>query len=416
MTLGQGLELGPIHLPIFRLLILIGIARVIVKNERIAGGVNALDKIMLAWAAWVIFASFFHNTQTDAGPVYACGVVYNLLLFYLLVRVWCSDIVETTGIILIIAILLIPIAVEMSMEKVSGRNLFSYFGGVPEYVLIREGKLRAQGPFLHPILAGTVGATCIPLFLGIYQRYRLISLAGICAGVTIVLASASSGPIISLMAGLFAMVMWRFRRFTRVARYGALAMYIVLMFAMSRPPYYLIGEIDLSGGSTGWHRSLLIDQTLRYFSEWWLIGTDYTRHWMPDQGVASSPTHTDITNYYIGFAVGGGLLSVLLVILAIVRTFGWVGLLYRYHYQERPDKAFMIWCFGSSLFAHVVTGISVSYFDQSFVFFWLNLAVVSSMYSAMMVSLEATEDSGILALETADDISSRASLESGKSC
>jgi hypothetical protein len=162
-------------------------------------------------------------------------------------------------------------------------------------------------------------------------------------------------------------------------------MYILLMFVMKQPPYYLISKIDISGGSTGWHRSFLIDQTLRYFNEWWLFGTDFTRHWMPDQGTAASPTHTDITNYYISFAVGGGLPALLLFIFILARTFGWVGRIYSSLMDGQRDKAFMIWCFGSALFAHCVTGISVSYFDQSVVFLWLNVAVVSSMYSSMLM-------------------------------
>lgn len=384
-TVGQGLDLGPISLPVFRLLMLIGIARVFLKGERIIGHINTIDKLMIAWAVWYFLASFFHDSQLNAGPVYVAGIIYNQLGFYFLVRIWCSDVEDTIGVIRIVALLLVPIACEMLFEKATGRNLFSVFGGVPENVLIREGKLRAQGAFLHPILAGTVGATCIPLFVGIYQKHRTLALTGIVAGMVMVLACASSGPVMSLMAVVFALMMWHFRHLTKAARIGAVVMYILLMFVMKQPPYYLISKIDISGGSTGWHRSFLIDQTLRYFSEWWLFGTDYTRHWMPDQGIAASPNHTDVTNYYISFAIGGGLPALLLFLFILARTFGWVGRIYSSLMDEQRDKAFMIWCFGSALFAHCVTGISVSYFDQSVVFLWLNVAVVSSMYSSMIM-------------------------------
>ena len=51
----------------------------------------------------------------------------------------------------------------------------------------------------------------------------------------------------------------------------------------------------------------------------------------------------------------------------------------------RPDDSFMIWCFGACLFSHVVTGISVSYFDQSMMYLWLSVAVISSAYNVVLV-------------------------------
>jgi hypothetical protein len=201
-----------------------------------------------------------------------------------------------------------------------------------------------------------------------------------------VFASASSGPIMSLMAAVFALGMWIFRDYTRTMRIGAVMLYLLLMVVMERPPYYLISKIDLSGGSTGWHRSFLIERTIAHFNEWWLFGTDHTRHWMPLQGVAASPTHTDITNYYIGFAVGGGLPALLLILAVFAKAFSWVGRIQINLHEEQPQQSFMIWCFGSALFAHAVTSISVAYFDQSSFFFWLNVAVISSVYSMLSAS------------------------------
>jgi hypothetical protein len=48
-----------------------------------------------------------------------------------------------------------------------------------------------------------------------------------------------------------------------------------------------------------------------------------------------------------------------------------------------PSEAFFVWSIGASLFAFVLSGISVSYFDQSMIFFWLDVAVISSAYSAI---------------------------------
>lgn len=398
ITWGQGIVLGPAHLPVFRLLLLVGVIRVILKGESLPGGLNRVDKLMIAWGAWVIFASFFHD-PTRAGPIYACGQVFNQALIYFLIRIWCADLDEVGDVIAIIALLMVPIAIEMTVEKLTGRNMFAFFGGVPDYSLIREGKLRAQGPFRHPILAGTVGATCIPLFIGILKRRRGIALAGIGAGAVIVFTSASSGPVMSLLAGVFALGLWRFNYLVKTMRRGAVLLYLLLMLVMTRPPYFLISKIDISGGSTGWHRSFLIQQTIAHFSEWWLIGTDFTRHWMPNQGIATDPNQTDITNYYIGYGVEGGLMDMLLVMGMMAIAFRWVGQIHNDLLEVEPEHSFMIWCFGSCLFAHAVTSISVAYFDQSMLYFWLSIAVISSIYS--IVHLESS--TGVMKESEDDD-------------
>lgn len=391
MTLGQGIELLSINLPVYRMMLLVGLTRVIIRREILPGGLNSIDKLVIGWGIWVIFASFFHD-QERYGFIFACGNVFNLAVIYFLIRIWCTDLDEVRDIIVFVAFLLVPIAAEMLMEKATGKNLFSVLGGVPENVMIREGKLRAQGPFLHAILAGTVGATCIPLFIGLLSSHRISAVTGIVAGVVMTFTSASSGPVMSLLFGLGAVLLWRFRNHLPKFRIAAVLTYLLLMVVMKQPPYYLISRIDISGGSTGWHRSFLIEQTFKHLSEWWLFGTDVTRHWMPMQGIANDPQHTDITNYYIGFGVLGGLPSMLAIISVLLIAFSWVGKIMDSWRDDSPERNFMIYCFGAALFSHAATSISVAYFDQSMLFFWLTVAVISSIYS--INGLRSEEASG----------------------
>lgn len=380
MTAGQGIELGPISLPIYRLLIITGIFRALVKGETIIGGIGGVDKLILGWAAWYFFCSFFHDATLGFGPVYVSGVIFNLLGFYFLVRVWCNGIDEVTEVLKYLAFVLLLVSLEMLFEQATGKNLFSVFGRVPEDVLLREGRFRAQGPFLHPILAGTVGATCVPFFIGIIRRARIHALIGISSGICMTFASASSGPVMSLIFGCAALATWRIRQHMRLVRIGAVATYLLLMLVMEQPPYYLISRIDISGGSTGWHRSFLIEQTFSHLPEWWLFGTDHTLHWMPMQGVAMSPTHTDITNYYIGFGVGGGLLAMILIILVFYKSMRLAGgISARLGDADKHDDAFMVWCFAAAMFSHAMTSISVAYFDQSSAFVWLTVALINCM-------------------------------------
>lgn len=78
-----------------------------------------------------------------------------------------------------------------------------------------------------------------------------------------------------------------------------------------------------------------------------------------------------------------------LVIAMMWRAFVWVGLVVANSPAELREHRFMIWCLGAGLLSHAVTSLSVSYTDQSMMFFWLNIGAISSMYSvAKMVSAE----------------------------
>ncbi|MFT3868868.1 MAG: hypothetical protein QM715_10465 [Nibricoccus sp.] len=403
MTLGQGIEVGPLHFPIIRLLLLFGFARVIIRNERPAGGFNGLDWFMLAWAFWCLFSSIFVQPLTSQ-----LGTVYNTLGIYFLIRIFCQNIDDIIFYSKITAFVLLPVALEMVGEKLTGRNMFAIFGDVPEMASVREGSIRAQGPFSHSILAGTVGAAVLPLMVGIWKTQRLAAKVGIVACLLMVLASRSSGPLMSVVFGLFGLMLWKWRAFTRQMRIAAVVFYIVLDVCMQAPAYYLIARIDLTGSSTGYHRAALIQAAINHFSEWWFAGTAYTRHWMP-YGVSWSEDHCDITNQYIGYGVFGGFPLMLLFIFALGTAFNYVGKTIRLDENAPLSEQFHIWTLGAALFAQACSCMSVYYFDQSFVFLFSNLAMIGSLYSSAKMApatLVESEDADVEADSAVTELAS----------
>lgn len=380
ITHGQAIDIG-VKLPVFRMLLVVGLFRIILKGEGIAGGMNLIDKLMLALCGWLLVASFFHEAGADAaGPVFILGKIAEIGLCYLLVRVFCQDLHDFTSIMGIVAIMLIPVALEMVQEKFTGINLFSkLFGGVRMEVVVRDDELRARGPFRHAILAGTVGASLVPIMIGLWRSNPRAAKIGMLACLTMVLSCASSGPVLSLGFGLLGVLLWKFRSWMRLIRWSIPLGYMALAMVMNRPVYYIIGELSM-GGSTGWHRSHLIDSSIKYFGDWWKYGTDYTRSWMPT-GVTFSEDHTDITNYFLAFGVMGGILAVLLLLAICWTSFKWVGeAINSIPEDDESGGRFMIWCMGASLFSHVATSISVAYYDQSVFFFWFSIATISSFH------------------------------------
>lgn len=394
ITHGQAFDLGGIKLPVFRLLLVVGMIRAVFRGEGVSGGMNTIDKLMMALCGWLLFASFFHEKGADgAGPVFITGKIAEIGICYLLIRCYCQDMEDFISIISVIAILLIPISLEMIQEKATGTNLFSKtFGGVVDAVVERDGRLRARGPFRHAILAGTVGAALIPLMIAMWNRNRRVAVIGLVTCLTMVVTCASSGPVLSLGFGLLGVMLWKFRQFMGFLRWGMLGGYLLLEMVMNRPAYYIIGEMSVVGGSTGWHRSHLIDSSIKYFGDWWAFGTDYTRNWMPT-GVTWSKDHTDITNYFLAFGVMGGFLAMMLVIAMIWVAFKWVGNILNARPEMENNDRFMLWCMGASLFSHVGTSVSVAYYDQSYVFFWFSIATISSLHVLMEPETEIEVES-----------------------
>lgn len=382
ITMGQQINLGPFSFTVLRLLILVGVLRVFLRGERLAGGVNGLDWFMIAWSVWATFVGIFHE-DAAAAVVFRLGVVYNTLGFYLLVRCFCQTREDVFALLPTLVLLLTPIALSMIYEQLTNHNLFGIFGGLPEEVVTRGGRLRAQGPFRHPILAGTVGAVCVPLMIGLWGRQPMMAKLGLGACLAIAITSASSGPLLSIMVGVFALVLWRWRQFTPHLRVAAVVGYILLDIVMKDPAYFILRRIDLTGSSSSYHRPAIIRAAIEHLDEWWFAGTDHTRHWMP-YGVSWSEDHSDITNHYIAQGVRGGLLQMFLFIGVLWCGFRYVGIVLHRQPEESASSGFAVWSLGACLFAHAATCVSVAYFDQSVVFLYLPLAMVGSLQASML--------------------------------
>lgn len=377
----QVVQLGPFHFSVIRILISAGFLRMFVRGERLEGRINGMDKLILVWSLWMVISSIFHENQSSA-LVYRMGLVYDACGVYFLLRIFCQSIEDVVGLCRFTAILLLPVAIEMIYEKRTNVDLFYLLSGSSVDLTIREGHTRAQGPFGHAILAGTIGAVCLPMIVPLWRNYRKTAIIGIGACLAIIITSTSSGPIMSTMAAFAALYMWRFKNLMPFVRWFLLAGYILLDLVMKDPAYFIMARIDFVGGSTGYFRARLIQSAFEHLTEWWLAGTDYTRSWMPT-GVTWSKDNTDITNYYLFMGVIGGLPLMLLFMSLLAKGFSFVGQASDKLSESSPSvqSEYLCWALGASLFAHTITFISVSYFDQSFVFIYLTLAAISSVWS-----------------------------------
>ena len=212
----------------------------------------------------------------------------------------------------------------------------------------------------------------LPLFLALWWQgaKKWLITASVISTLFIVYACASSSPLAGVGAVALGIAFYLVRHNMDSIRQWLLGVIVSLHLVMKAPVWSLIARIDLVGGSTGYHRYLLIDNTIRRFSEWWLFGVLSTAHWGWFQ--------FDTANMYVAQAVKGGFLTLVLFIALITFAFKGIGDLLSTLEDGSPDYIFA-WLLGVALFTHCMVFIAVSYFGQSTVSWNLLLAIIGSL-------------------------------------
>ena len=129
-------------------------------------------------------------------------------------------------------------------------------------------------------------------------------------------------------------------------------------------------RLDLSGHD--YHRYQLIDQTIRNFGEWWLLGVRSTSNW------GFLTRMHDLANYYIRTAIDYGLMGLILLVLLLAFSFKALGTVIM---ENTNDPAFqrLNWTFGASLFAHMIAFFGISYVGSNLLLLYSTIAFISSI-------------------------------------
>lgn len=384
MTMGQRVVIAGLNFTMLRVLLLFAWLRLFVRGEFYRVPWNTVDRLVLLWVA-IRTVNYTLVWGDTSALVNRLGYAYDIVGCYFLFRFLVRDTDDMLRIVRFLAIFIIPVAAFMLLEKVSGRNAFAAFGGVPLIPEIRDGVLRCQGPFSHSILAGTFGATMIPLFVGGYMSGAVsIWLTGlsILASTAIVVTAGSSGPVLAYAFGVLALCLWPLRRYMRIVRWSILLVLVALQFVMNAPIWFVMARLSVFSGSTGWYRGYLIDMTVKHFNEWWLIGSNAAPTW-----------HfylADVTNQYIAEGLSGGLFAMILFIAIITLSYREIGRSVRSANISRSMRYFS-WAMGATLLTHTVSFFSVSYFDQNVVTFYLLLAAIGTLSVSLSTAREQDE-------------------------
>jgi hypothetical protein len=371
----QRLVVAGLDFNMIRILILFGWLRVLIRGELRPLRLNGID---IAFVAWITAggAAYAIREGTVGALVNRLGMAFEAFGVYFLLRMLLRHPSDTLRAARYLAWCAALVAIGMAIELATGRNLFAILGGVSGLTMIRDGRLRCQGAFAHPIMAGSFGATLVPIFVGMwlaFPRWRQVAVVGAVSGLFIAVASASSGPALAVVAGFVAFACWPLRRNMRALRWGLLLSVAIAHFARERPVWHLIARLSNLMGGEGYHRYILIDGFVHRWREWWLVGTASTAHW--------GPILWDTTNQYVAEGVSGGILTLAAFVTLLSLSFRGVALAARAGLSlGRRPRAHALWCWGigAALTAHAVSFISVSYFGQMQVIFYLLLALIAA--------------------------------------
>lgn len=399
MTLGQLLVVMGLHFPIFRIIIFVGWIRILTRGEFIGLRLNKLDRVFIWWVVVSVIAAVLLKSTGDVWQN-RLGFAYTAAGSYFLFRCLVRDFEDVEAILRGMAVLCVPLAISMIVENFAERNPFAVLGGVPLIPFDRYERFRCQGPFEHPILAGTFAMSLFPLFAVLFwdrfeQRIRgggrmIVGLVSVSA---ILVTSYSAGPFMGWLTGTAGLLLWQWKYMMRPLRWGIVVMLIGLQAVMKTPIWWLIGKISVISGGTGYHRSFLIDSCIRNFTDWWLLGTRYTAEWGPTAPLWNDPDNTDITSQYVLECVNGGLLKFVLFVVMIVICFKRIGNAIKTLEGVDRSKQLFFWGLGCAMVSHMMSFISVAYFDQVIVFYYLTIAVVSRLTEGEVLETVLTANS-----------------------
>lgn len=365
----QYVDIFALHFYVGRILVFTGAARLLLRGELEAIRWNRLDKLVLAWVAVGTVAFFLRRPDTQA-LIYKSGVIVDILGAYWITRQTVRSWDHMKYAVAWFAVSMIALVPFVASEWSTGVNPFVVLGA--PVTTFRSEAYRCVASFRHPIVAGVFIACLVPFFIsqGLTSRHKLLYWLAVPSAAFIVLASNSSTPIGGLAAILFFCAVYQYRHYGRymaISFFGALA---ALHIVMQGPVWHLLSRIQFVGGSTGWHRYILIDAAIRHFSEWMFLGTNSTAHW--------GPQLFDVTNQFILEGVRGGALTLGLFIAVLVLAVQVTGA-YSLRTTHR-DQKWLSWALCTSILGHCIMFLGLGYFGQVQILLYMTFGFAAFVY------------------------------------
>ncbi len=383
LTEQQAIDLLGLNMTGIRMLEVIGIGRIIVRRE-LASNINSVDRAVLLLYGYTTLVFLM---RSDVGRAEMLGSLVDATFCYFTFRGLITSVDDLKWFLRALVIMLAPYVALLSVEMLTRHNPFGLLGASTWNFELRSGRIRCMGSFRHPALLGTLGASLLPLYIGLVltkgNRIRAFGGIGLCLGV--VFLSNSGGPLSGAAVGVVGWLLWIARTKMFIVRRILVGTFVLLALVMKAPIWYLPARVSLLSGGGGWHRSYLLDMAFQNLSLWWFAGMDIdqTKEWFVYALEATGAA--DITNNYLAFGFKAGLLAVALFIVLLIRAFRALGqglAVVRHTVPPPMETECLLWGLGCAVLVHIVTWFGITYFDQIYVVWLMQLAAISCISQA----------------------------------
>ncbi len=373
----QCLAVFGLNLYFMRVIVLFfGFFRVVSRNELFSIRLNGLDWCVIGYgtAYWITGALNFGLLSAETKM--RSGHLVDIVGMYFLLRCLIRTEEDLNNVIKELAIISLPLLCFFWLEHSTGRNLFSIFGGVPEITRIREGRLRCQGAFGHPLLAGTIWASFVPLFLyrtlDRSEKARIFYAISFLCACLIAALTASSTPVLGVVVAVTGMMLFPLRFLSKPVLIAIGLAIPILHMVMSGPVWSLIAKINITSGNSAYHRYKLVDGFITHWHEWVLLGSRVgTAHW----GYATF----DTANQYVAIGVMGGILTLGFFLAIIVQALLSAS-------RVAKQKPLLGWTLVVVISVYCVCFFGISIWGQVSFAWALSLAMIASMQQLLSKS------------------------------
>jgi hypothetical protein len=381
LTQGQQIEIFGFNFYAIRFIELVGFIRVMTRHEFSFSQLNRMDRVFLLFYIYMTVVFLLRSSEGYANQI---GTAADAILCYFTFRGLVGDIEDFRWFLRAFLILLVPFALLILFESMTGRNpFFLALGGDVYGDWMRNDRPRCLGSFRHPSLLGTLGASFFPLYIGLAcsRTTRKAAFLGLGLCLLIVWASNSGGPSNCAGVGIIGWLLWPLRTRMRLIRRLMLAGFILLAMVMKAPIWYLPAKVSAFTGGDGWHRSYLMDVAIRNLDKWWLAGMSLsqTKDWFPYNVTGTGGA--DITNQFLSFGLTAGMVAMILFFVLLYLAFSNLGkaiAVVRSNHPASNEHEFLFWGFGVMLVAHIFNWLGITYFDQTYIIWFMQLAAISN--------------------------------------
>lgn len=378
LTQGQQLQIAGFNMYALRFIELAGFFRVVVRKEFSFSNLTRIDRIFLILLA---YSTIVFLLRSEFGHANQIGTALDTALAYFSFRGLLNGVEDLKWFLKSFLVLLIPYTAIVLVESFFHFNAFASMGGIEFGSWMRDGRPRCQGSFRHPSLLGTFAATFVPLYISLFfsKNFKTAAALGGALCLTIVWATNSGGPLNCVAIGVAGWSLWGIRTRMKLVRRTLAIGSLALASVMKAPIWYLPAKASSLSGGDGWHRSYLMDIAAQNFDKWWLAGMSITatQGWFPYE--LESTGGADITNQYLAYGICAGVIAILIFFYLLIGLFSQLGKALsasRTNVAHNTENERILWGLGCVLAVHMVNWLGITYFDQSFMIWLLQLAMI----------------------------------------